>query len=360
MNVHKYVALDVDSANIVAGVYDRKGHQLMQACVRTNSRDIREFFKGLSGSVQVTFEEGTQAAWLYDLIRPLVADVVVCDPRENRLLQSGNKADKIDVDKLARLLRLGELQAVYHGEQTIQGLKQLVSGYENLVVDTTRAMNRLKAMFRGRGIGCRGTKVFSNQGRSEWLSKLDIEGLRARAGYLYEQIDCLMKLRMEAKKAMCREAVKHPAYKLISQVPGIGPVRTAQIIATVGSPHRFRTKRQFWPYCGLAVVTRSSADYEWVGEQFRKRKKPAQTRGLNQDFNRRLKHAFKGAALNAIRTNEQFKQHYQKLIDKGTRPEMAVLTIARKLSAVTLVIWKKGVEFDPEKMNQAAQSTGNQ
>lgn len=360
MNVDKYVALDVDSANIVVGVYDRSGQQIMRCFIRTNGKDIRQFFKGLSGSVQVAFEEGTQAAWLYDLIRPLVADVIVCDPRENKLLQSGNKADKIDVDKLGRLLRLGELQAVYHGEESIQGLKHLVGGYENLVSDATRAMNRLKAMFRGRGIGSRGTKVFSNEGRDERLAALNIEGLRARAGYLYKEIDCLLKLRTEARKAMCSEAAKHSAYKVISGVPGIGPVRTAQIIATVGTPHRFRTKRQLWPYCGLAVVTRSSADYEWVGEQVRKRKKPPQTRGLNQNYNRRLKQVFKGAALNAIRTNEQFKQYYQRMIDKGMRPEMAVLTVARKLSAVTLVIWKKGVKFDPERLNQAAQSTGNQ
>ena len=360
MTADKYVALDVDSANIVIGVYDREGQQIMRGCIRTNSSDIRQFFKGLSGTVRVVFEEGTQAAWLYDLIRPLVAAVTVCDPRENKLLKSGNKSDDIDVDKLARLLRLGELKAVYHGEETIQGLKHLVSGYENLVSDTTRAMNRLKAMFRGRGVVNRGTKVYSNEGRDERLAALNIEGLRARAGYLYKEIDCLLKLRTEAKKAMCREAAKHSAYKVISGVPGIGPVRTAQIIATVCTPHRFRTKRQLWPYCGFAVVTRSSADYEWVGEQNRKRKKPPQTRGLNQNYNRRLKQVFKGAALNAIRTNEQFKQYHQKLIDKGIRPEMALLTVARKLSAITLAVWKKGVNFDPERLNQAAQSTGNQ
>ncbi len=360
MTVEKYVALDVDSANIVIGVYDRKGQQVMRSHVRTNGNNIRQFFKGLSGNVHVVFEEGTQAAWLYDLIRPLVTAVTVCDPRENKLLKSGNKSDDIDIDKLARLLRLGEVQAVYHGEETIQGLKHLVGAYENLVSDTVRAMNRLKAMFRGRGIGSRGTKVYSNEGRKERLTKLNIEGLRARAGYLYKQIDCLMKLRNEARKAMCGEAARHSAYKLIKGVPGIGPVRTAQIIATVGTPHRFRTKRQLWPYCGLAVVTRSSADYEWVGEQSRKRKRPAQTRGLNKNYNRRLKQVFKGAAVSAIRTNEQFKQYYQRLIDKGIRPEMAQLTVARKLSAITLAVWKKGEKFDPEKLNQAAQSTGNQ
>ncbi|MGH7801013.1 MAG: hypothetical protein ACREOW_10370 [Thermodesulfobacteriota bacterium] len=31
----------------------------------------------------VVFEEGAQATWLYDLIHPLVAEVVVCNPRVN-------------------------------------------------------------------------------------------------------------------------------------------------------------------------------------------------------------------------------------------------------------------------------------
>ena len=146
MNELKYVALDVDSANIVVGVYDKKGKSVMQAHIRTNKKDIEQFFRGLNPTVHVTFEEGTQAAWLYDVISPLVARVIVCNPRRNKLLQSGSKADRIDVDKLGRLLRLGELKSVYHGEQTILGLKHLVHGYENLVAGTTRAMNRAEGI----------------------------------------------------------------------------------------------------------------------------------------------------------------------------------------------------------------------
>ena len=71
MNEHKYAALDVDSANIVAGVYDKKGESVIQAHIRTNREDIEQFFRGLNGRLHVTFEEGTQAAWLYDIIRPL-------------------------------------------------------------------------------------------------------------------------------------------------------------------------------------------------------------------------------------------------------------------------------------------------
>lgn len=159
MDKHKYVALDVDSANIVAGVYDSKGVALMECCLRNNGQVIIEFFKTMTGTVQVTFEEGTQAVWLYGLIRPLVAEVIVCNPRENKLLKAGNKSDRIDVAKLGRLLRLGELRPVYQGPTAAQGLKQLVHGYEALVDDTTRVKNRLKALYRGRGLSCKGELI---------------------------------------------------------------------------------------------------------------------------------------------------------------------------------------------------------
>ncbi len=83
-----------------------------------------------------------------------------------------------------------------------------------------------------------------------------------------------------------------------------------------------------------------------------------QTRGLNKNFNRQLKAIFKGAALSAIQT-EEFKQYYQRMIDEKIRPEMALLTTARKIAAITLVVWKKGETFDPNRVNQAGQSTGN-
>lgn len=88
MKRDKYVAMDVDSANIVAGVYDEEGKMVMQCCIKNEGKTIQEFIKMLPGKVHVTFEEGTQAAWLYELIRPLVSEVIVCNPRENKLLKA--------------------------------------------------------------------------------------------------------------------------------------------------------------------------------------------------------------------------------------------------------------------------------
>ena len=68
----------------------------------------------------MTFEEGTCAAWLHDLLKPHVTEVLVYDPRKNALLKSGNKNNRIDARKLADLLRISILSPVYHGENGIR------------------------------------------------------------------------------------------------------------------------------------------------------------------------------------------------------------------------------------------------
>ena len=79
----------------------------MESIVETKASSLLQFIHGLRGELHVTWEEGTWAAWLYDLLQPQVTRVLVCDPRRNALLKEGNKSDKIDARKLAALLRTG-------------------------------------------------------------------------------------------------------------------------------------------------------------------------------------------------------------------------------------------------------------
>ncbi len=267
-----YVGMDVHQASIVIAVTNAAGKVVMESIIETKAQTVRDFIKGLRGEVHVTFEEGTQAAWLYDLIRPLVTEVVVCNPRHNKLLEVGNKADRLDARKLAQLLRAGMLKAVYHGESGTRALKEMVRTYECLVADTTRVMNRIKALFRARGIACTGHDVYRQDRREQWLAKLDERGVRARAEALYQQLTALKELRHEARQRMLTESRQHTASKLLMGVPKLGQIRVAQIIATVDTPHRFRTKRQFWAYLGLAVVMRTSAEYRMIGQAVQKRR----------------------------------------------------------------------------------------
>jgi transposase len=152
---------------------------------------------------------------------------------------------------------------------------------------------------------------------------------------------------------MVVECRRHPASKLLLKVPTLGIVRIAQLISNVVTPHRFRSKRQFWSYCGLAVVTRSSGHHHVVGAELHRKKKTAITRGLTQSHNRTLKYVFKSAALTASRC-EPFKSWYAELLARGLRPELARVTVARKIAAVTLAVWKKGEAFDTKQIIEDA------
>src|SRR5579864_3090933 len=92
----KYIGMDVHKEAIVIAVLNHSGKQVMESIVETQAGSILQFIHGLQGELHVTWEEGTWAAWLYDLLKPQVARVLVCDPRRNALLKEGNKSDKVD------------------------------------------------------------------------------------------------------------------------------------------------------------------------------------------------------------------------------------------------------------------------
>lgn len=347
----KYVAFDVHKATISAAVLNLEGKLLTQTLMRTDATAIRDFLRGLSGTLHLTFEEGTLSQWLFDLARPLVNDLLVCNAKHSSSVS--NKSDRADALRLAQYLRAGLLKGVYHGSAPTQTLKQLAHIYDSITTDATRTMNRLKSLYTSLGVACSGRDVYYSRNRRLWLEKLTEEGHRLRAEFLYRQLDHLRPLKQDARKSLLKEARRHPAFKQLQMVPGLGPVRVAELISAVGSPQRFRTKRQFWKYCGLAVVTRSSSDYEVVEEGLRRKANNTQTRGLNREYSRRLKRVFKSAALEALKA-ESVKKIYQRLTSKGIRPEMARLTIARKLAAVALAMWKSGEEFDDKKLTRQA------
>lgn len=112
MDSTKYIGMDVHKEATAIAVMNSAGKLVMESIVETKAATIVQFFEGLRGELCVTLEEGTWAAWLYDLLKPHVTKVVVCNPRKNALLKAGNKSDRIDARKLAELLRAGLLSAV--------------------------------------------------------------------------------------------------------------------------------------------------------------------------------------------------------------------------------------------------------
>ena len=146
-------------------------------------------------------------------------------------------------------------------------------------------------MYRSWGIPCAGTSVYSRRHRAEWLAKL------------------------------------------------VEP---------------FRTKRQLWAYSGFAVQTYDSGEFRFERGKLKRNRERITVRGLNHNHNHDLKNLLKGAAISAIERPGPLQDFYAALVEKGMRPSMARLTLARKISAIILIIWKKGVSFDPKQLQRQA------
>jgi transposase len=352
MKRDQYMGLDVHQATTVVCVLNAEGKIVLETVVATEARALIRLVSSFSGPLHVSFEETTQSAWLNEVIRNFVSEVVVCDPRRAQRLREGSKGDKQDARQLAELLRQGLLRGVYHGHHRTRTLKQLVRSYQTLSGDVQRTMVRIKALYREISISTSGRGVYQLGQRDQWLARLEEPGRRQRAQWLYAQLHHLQPLRREAKRMMVVESRKHPASAVLETIPQLGSVRVAILIAIIDTPFRFRTRHQLWSYCGLAVVTHMSAEYEIQEGRPVRRRKPIATRGLNRNCNHRMKEIFIGAATGGSH-HEPYRSFLEGLEKRGIRREMARLTLARKIIAITLKIWKKGEPFDPKKLNSA-------
>ena len=178
------------------------------------------------------------------------------------------------------------------------------------------------------------------------VAKLSTTGQLSRSGGLHRFRRISVPVYTEQLEAVAK---KHCDVNRLMSAPGIGLVRAATIVAVVVTPHRFRTTRQFWAYCGLAVVTHATSEWSKAPKgQMRRRKEVVRTRGLNPNRHPWLKSVFKGAAHTVITQMPEhpLAMHYRLMVEAGTNPSLAWLTIRRRIAAAVLSMGKKEQEYD--------------
>jgi transposase len=342
----RYIGIDVHAQSCTMGVIAPSGRRLKSQVMETNGKVLTEVLRSIPGRKRLCIEEGTQSDWLHEILGPHVDEMVVTMPRK----RPGQKDDLRDAFALAEQLRTGALESkVFKAPKQFSGLRNAVRAYGMIIQDVVRTKNRLKAVYRSRGISTDGD-VYHEKMRRRWLAKLP-PNHRRLAESLSQQLDTLLPQEKQAETWLREEARAHTIIRKLQTAPGMGAIRTAQLVAIVVSPHRFRTTRQFWSYCGLGIVMRSSSDWvrhsgKWI------RAEVQQTRGLNRNCNPLLKTVFKGAATTVIRqlTDHPLHQSYQRMLNAGIKPNLAKLTLARRIAAAVLAMWRNSEVYDPKRV----------
>lgn len=349
--MERYLGGDVHAASVSFCVLNESGKQVRRDVVETNGRALLGYVKQLAGNLHLCIEEGEQSQWLYELLSLHVAEMVVVRGE----WKPGSKSDRIDAHGWAEKLRTRSLgRCVYKDPTQFRALRERARVYTMLTRDRARVKTRIKSFFRGRGVACPGNGVYGAEVRAQKAKLLPV-GTREAVALLGRELEALTTLKKEAEAALLAESHRHPISRILETAPGLGPVRVAQLLPIVVTPWRFRTKRQFWAYCGFGIVTRSSSDYvldagQWVRRPVR------QTRGLNFNHNRMLKSIFKGAATTVIAHSgpSPLRAHYDRLLEAGTKPNLAKLTVARQVAAIVLAMWKAQERYDPGRVAKSA------
>jgi transposase len=339
----RYIGLDVHAQTTTLALMSAKGKHLAERVVETHAKAVLHEIVATPGELHVCLEEGMHSEWLYELLLGRVAQVVVMIPPE----RSGSKSDARDAWWLADQLRLGVPQKQVF-KAKLSGLREAVRAHLAFTKHSTRAMLQLRFLARGRGLTIQRAQLLDDKKRQELIAQLPA-ARRARATLHGELVTFTERLRQQAIEQLETQVRSCPDVRRLMDVPGLGLVRAAQIVSAVITPHRFRTRQQFWSYCGLAIVTRSSSDWTPKDGRMVRSGRPL-TRGLSPG-NATLKCAFKGAALDVV---SHYPEHpwslaFERAVQAGQRPNLARLTLARKIAETVLHIWKHEEVYDSTK-----------
>ena len=326
----KYIGLDAHSSTCSFCVTDEAGKMVDTAKIVTNGRLLIDYVRNIPGKKELTFEECELSSWLYEILRDEVDKVLVCNPVENRQYKKA-KTDKLDAINLSNLLRGNFLKEVYHDGSDKEKLRDLMSGYQDLVEDAIRIKNRYKSLFRKEGKRKQGKVLYSDE---SFLKELDRKDFKFIGKHWFDLLEVMEKSRISYVKEIKKYNKKHKEIGHLKTLTGIGDIHAAKIVAQVINPHRFSTKYKYYSYCGLVRHRQISGE---------------RTYGDKKIWgNRVLKCVYKMAAESALKGTSGLRKYYEHLREKGVSHKNAKNAVARKIAAISLAILKKGEKYREE------------
>jgi transposase len=322
----RFVGLDVHKHYVMVGAVNR----FQEMVLPPRKVSLVEFEgwakKNLRPTDEVVLEATTNAWYIYDLLEPLVARVVVCHPPQVKLIAAAFvKTDKKDTMTLAKLLAVGMIPAVWVPPQHVRELRALINHRQRLIAQQTRLKNRLQSCLHRHHLVPPGGKLFGAVNRAWWLG-LNLstsEKLRLRQDLIL--LDQLEPLISEVETQLNHLSLADPWVEqtpYLLQLPGIGLMTAMTILGAIGEIQRFPAAKKLVGYAGLGAKVHSSGQTHRTG-------------GITKQGRRELRSVLIESAWTAVRYDQHWKQLFAQLAYRIGR-EKAIVAIARKL---LVVIW---------------------
>lgn len=316
-----YIALDWAQRNMAIARMTKHSEKIQVIDVPADVVEMKIYLKQLKGKKILTFEETTTSQWLYTELKDYVEEILVCNPHRNKLLSEGPKTDKIDAQKLVRLLKANLLKPVFHSGSFYFSLRKIVSGYEDVVKLGVRVKNQKSSLLRAVGVSQDtdiqkdSKEMFVLEGINRWIK-------------IYEQE------KAKYEKEFSKLIRSNKVLKNLTSIPGIGEIGAVKTAAIVVDPKRFKNKSAWLSFCGLIKLEKMSG-----GRSYGKK---------NPQYCRTMKSVMKTAAVAVINKNNEsvLKDYYRELINKGSADFNARNAVSRRIAVIALGVFKNNKKFE--------------
>lgn len=215
----------------------------------------------------VCYEASCGYGHLHDRLARVAERVVVAHPGQLRLIfRAKRKCDRVDGEKLAKLLYLDAVPAVHVPGVDVRAWRGLVNYRRKLVGRRAAAKTQVRALLRGLGVEGVPRGLWAAKGVA-WLKGLALASAadRVRLDVMLDDLAELGERVARVEAELDRIAADHPGVALLRTIPGVGPRTAEAFVAHVDDVRRFARVDQVGCYFGLVPCQDASADRNRLG-----------------------------------------------------------------------------------------------
>ena len=261
-----YVGLDVHFRQSTFCVLNEHGQKVRTETIKGPWANVLFALAKIKERWVVCFEASTGYGVLWRRLQPLAQRVVVAHPGHLRLIfRSKRKNDRIDAERLAKVLYLDAVPAVHVPGEAVLAWRGLIAHRNRLVQERTALKNGLRALLRGQGMVAP-RSLWSRAGLG-WLRALELPTLldALRRDQLLERLLIVHEQIRRVEKELNRLGQEHASVQLLRTIPGVG-MRTAEaVVAYLDDVRRFANLRQVGSYFGLVPSQDASSTVNRLG-----------------------------------------------------------------------------------------------
>jgi transposase len=339
-----YVGLDVHSRQSSLCILNSGGGTVNQIQVKGPRSAVVDRLRQIKEPFSICYEASCGYGHLYEALRPLAAHIAVAHPGKLRLISKSNrKNDRVDAQKLAKLLLLDMVPQVHVPNVDVRAWRSLILLRQRLLGQLVTCKNRIRGVLREHDIA--GPKWLWSKKQLAWLESLEFHaGAKLRLELAVEELRSLNAKIKRIEKELQRYADAHPGVALLKTIPGVG-IRTAEtFIAWVDDIARFRKTRQLGAYFGLVPCQDASADKNRLGH-------------ITRDGPPVMRKLITEATWTAIKKCPVFKQFFERVMDgKTDRKKIALIAAAHRLIRVMGAMLRTGEAYRVGKPSPASTS----